>query len=38
MGKTFPVNCKWFIESEHINLANDILDELQPYFEIMHRT
>ncbi len=28
---------KWFIEREHINLANEILKELHPYFEIAHR-
>ena len=29
---------KWFIEREHINLANEILEELQSYFEIADRT
>jgi SAM-dependent methyltransferase len=28
---------KWFIEREHINIANEILEELYPYFEIVHR-
>ncbi len=38
MEKTFLENYKWFIEHEHINLANEILEELQPYFEVAHRT
>ena len=36
--KRYKQPSKWFIEHEHINLANEILEELQPYFEITHRT
>jgi SAM-dependent methyltransferase len=29
---------QWFIEREHINHANEILEELHPYFEITQKT
>jgi ubiquinone/menaquinone biosynthesis C-methylase UbiE len=28
----------WFIEREHINVPHEILSELKPYFEIIHRS
>lgn len=36
--KRYKQSYKWFIEREHINRSNEILEELQPYFEIRHRT
>jgi SAM-dependent methyltransferase len=36
--KRYKQPYKWFIEREHINLADEILEELHPYFEILHRT
>lgn len=35
--KRYKQSYKWFIEREHINRANEILEELHPYFEITHR-
>ncbi|MBV8803195.1 MAG: class I SAM-dependent methyltransferase [Gammaproteobacteria bacterium] len=29
---------QWFIEREHINVPHEILEELKPYFEIIHRS
>lgn len=29
---------QWFIEREHINKPNEILEELEPYFRIVHRS
>jgi SAM-dependent methyltransferase len=29
---------RWFIEREHVNTAREIVGELTPYFEIVHRT
>ncbi len=29
---------RWFIEREHISVPEEILDELRPYFRIVHRT
>jgi len=29
---------QWFIKREHINLADEILEELDPYFEIVQKT
>ena len=29
---------KWFIEREHINLPGEIMDELQKYFTVSHRS
>jgi ubiquinone/menaquinone biosynthesis C-methylase UbiE len=29
---------RWFIEREHINLPDEILEELSPYFQITNRT
>src|SRR5664280_577787 len=29
---------RWFIEREHINRPPEILDELQPYFTVIHRS
>lgn len=28
---------KWFIEREHVNRPHEILEELNPYFEVSHR-
>jgi SAM-dependent methyltransferase len=36
--KRYKQSYKWFIEREHINLAEEILEELRPYFEISHET
>ena len=36
--KRYKQSYKWFIDREHINLANEILEELRPYFEISHET
>jgi len=36
--KRYKQPYKWFIEREHINLANEILEELHPYFQTVHRT
>jgi SAM-dependent methyltransferase len=35
--KRYKQSYKWFIEREHINHANEILEELDPYFEISHQ-
>jgi ubiquinone/menaquinone biosynthesis C-methylase UbiE len=34
--RRYKQSYKWFIEREHINLPNEILAELKPYFEIAH--
>jgi SAM-dependent methyltransferase len=36
--KRYKQPYKWFIEREHINLPGEIIDELNPYFEIEKRT
>lgn len=36
--KRYKQPYKWFIEREHINLANEILEELYPYFEVVQKT
>lgn len=36
--KRYKQPYRWFIEREHINVASEILEELQPYFEIVHQT
>jgi SAM-dependent methyltransferase len=35
--KRYKQSYKWFIEREHINLADEILEELHPYFEVIHK-
>jgi len=35
--KRYKQSYQWFFKREHINLANEILDELRPYFEISHQ-
>ena len=35
--KRYKQSYKWFIEREHINRANEILEELHPYFEVVHK-
>lgn len=35
--KKYKQSYKWFIEREHINKPHEILQELEPYFEITHR-
>lgn len=35
--KRYKQSYKWFIEREHINVASEVLEELQPYFEITHQ-
>jgi hypothetical protein len=36
--KTYHDSYDWFIQSEHINMPAEILEELAPYFKIIHRT
>jgi hypothetical protein len=36
--KRYKQSYQWFIKREHINLANEILEELDPYFEITQKT
>jgi SAM-dependent methyltransferase len=36
--KRYKQPYKWFIEREHINLANEIVEEFHPYFQTVHRT
>jgi len=35
--KRYKQSYKWFIEREHINRANEIFEELRPYFEVAHK-
>lgn len=35
--KIYKQSYKWFIEREHINRPNEILEELKPYFKIQHQ-
>jgi hypothetical protein len=36
--KRYNQSYRWFIEREHINRPEEILDELAPYFTIEHRS
>lgn len=36
--KRYKQPYKWFIEREHINVPQEILAELHPYFKIIHRS
>ena len=36
--KQYKQSYKWFFAREHINVVNEILNELRPYFEILHQT
>ena len=36
--KRYRQSYKWFIEREHINRANEIMEELYPYFEIKNKS
>ncbi len=36
--KRYKQSYEWFIKREHINLADEILQELRPYFEMMQWT
>jgi len=36
--KRYNQSYRWFIEREHINLPNEILAELNPYFEVEQRS
>lgn len=36
--KRYQQSYRWFIEREHINLPHEILQELEPYFEITHKS
>src|SRR5262245_42991562 len=36
--KRYKQSYKWFIEREHLNLPSEILDELRPYFHVVHRS
>jgi ubiquinone/menaquinone biosynthesis C-methylase UbiE len=35
--KRYKQSYQWFIEREHVNTPNEILEELAPFFEIQHR-
>lgn len=35
--KRYQQPYQWFIEREHLNKPNEIMEELQPYFNIKHR-
>jgi SAM-dependent methyltransferase len=35
--KLYGESYDWFIQSEHINLPGEILEELEPYFQAFHR-
>lgn len=35
--KRYKQSYAWFIGREHINRANEILEELNPYFEVIHK-
>jgi len=35
--KRYKQSYRWFIEREHINLADEILQEIRPYFKIVDR-
>ena len=36
--RRYKQSYKWFIEREHINKPHEILEELRPYFEVVHRS
>ena len=36
--KRYKQSYNWFIEREHINRANEIMEELYPYFEIKNKS
>jgi len=36
--KRYKQPYRWFIEREHINKPNEILEEIAPYFRVVHRT
>ncbi|WP_339051188.1 class I SAM-dependent methyltransferase [Rickettsiella endosymbiont of Xylota segnis] len=35
--KRYQQTYKWFIEREHVNVPQEILDEIQPYFKLVSR-
>jgi hypothetical protein len=36
--KRYKQSYRWFIDREHINRPQEILEELSPYFEVTHRS
>lgn len=36
--RRYKQSYRWYIEREHINLPPEILAELKPYFDVVHRT
>ena len=36
--KRYQQSYKWFIEREHLNVPSEVMDELEPYFEMDGRT
>jgi hypothetical protein len=35
--KRYKQSYRWFIEREHVNIPKEIIEELQLYFDIVHR-
>lgn len=35
--KLYHMDYTWFIKSEHLNLADEIIEEIQKYFDIRHK-
>lgn len=36
--RRYKQSYRWFIEREHVNRPEEILEELQPYFDVTHRS
>jgi len=36
--KRYHQSYRWWVEREHINLPHEVIEELQPYFKIEHRS
>jgi ubiquinone/menaquinone biosynthesis C-methylase UbiE len=36
--KRYRQSYRWFIEREHVNQPHEILDEMDPYFTVMHKS
>ena len=36
--RRYKQSYKWFIEREHMNVPREILEELSPYFRVVHRS